>query len=247
MNMSAELALPDRMSTAEQVTDLLRERIIAGYFPPGTRLPEEELGHALRISRNTLREGFRLLCREGLAVHEMHRGVFVRTLSAADVGDIYQFRRLVECAAVREAAAAAPELVAAVSTAVDEGFKAARGKRWLEVGTADLTFHQAIAALGGSKRINDLVRGVLAELRLVFHVMGNQKELHEPYLARNREIADLLSSGDLPAAESSLHSYLNDAEWQILSAYRQHEGDTAPHPHPRRHGEVTRLLRPTDT
>jgi DNA-binding GntR family transcriptional regulator len=56
---------------------LLRTHIMEGLFPPGTRLSEEVLGQALGVSRNTLREAFRLLCHERLAVHQMNRGIFV--------------------------------------------------------------------------------------------------------------------------------------------------------------------------
>lgn len=220
METDADLVLPDRTSTAEQVADLLRERIIAGYFRPGARLSEEELGAALRISRNTLRESFRLLCHERLAVHELHRGVFVRILSADDVVDLYRLRKLVECAAVREAGGAPPEVIAAVPAAVDEGEEAASDGRWQDVGTADLKFHQAIAAIACSPRVNDLIRGVLAELRLVFHVMANPREFHQPYLPRNREIADLIKRGDRWAAEDALQRYLDDAQRQLVSAYR---------------------------
>lgn len=220
MRVDAELVLPDRTSTAERVADLLRERIMVGYFPPGTRLSEEELGSAVGISRNTLREAFRLLCHERLAVHELNRGVFVRVPSVDDIVDLYQLRRIVECAAVTQARHAPAEVVAAVSAAVTEGEEAARQEQWSDVGTADLKFHQALAALAGSARVDDLIRGVLAELRLVFHIMASSREFHEPYLARNREIATLIERGDRRGAERALRAYLDDAERQLVAAYQ---------------------------
>ena len=72
-------------STADRVTELLRTHIMEGLFPPGTRLSEEVIGQALGVSRNTLREAFRLLCHERLAVHQMNRGIFVPVLTRADV------------------------------------------------------------------------------------------------------------------------------------------------------------------
>jgi DNA-binding GntR family transcriptional regulator len=220
VRIDAELVLPDRTSTAERVADLLRERIIVGYFPPGTRLSEEELGAALGISRNTLREAFRLLCHERLAQHELNRGVFVRVPSVEDIVDLYQLRRIVECAAVTQARHAPPNVIAAVSAAVSEGEEAARQEHWSEVGTADLKFHQALAALAGSARVDDLIRGVLAELRLVFHIMASPREFHEPYLVRNREIATLIERGDRRGAERMLRAYLDDAEQQLVSVYQ---------------------------
>lgn len=99
--LADDRALLGRTSTAERVSDILRSRIAEGYFPPGTRLSEDSIGGALGVSRNTLREAFRLLTHERLLVHELNRGVFVRVLSVADVEDIYRTRTLVECAVVR--------------------------------------------------------------------------------------------------------------------------------------------------
>ena len=77
-----------RASTAGRVADVLRTRITEGHLSPGTRLSEEDIGAALGVSRNTLREAFRLLGHERLLVHEFNRGVFVRRLTVDDVRDL---------------------------------------------------------------------------------------------------------------------------------------------------------------
>src|SRR3954451_16364974 len=99
--LADDRALLGRTSTAERVSDILRSRIAEGYFPPGTRLSEDSIGGALGVSRNTLREAFRLLTHERLLAHELNRGVFVRVPSIEDVVDIYRVRKIIECAAVR--------------------------------------------------------------------------------------------------------------------------------------------------
>ena len=82
-----------RTSTAERVADVLRERITDGSLAPGTRLPEDAVGSALGVSRNTLREAFRLLAHERLVVVEFNRGAFVRRLTVDEVVDLYLARR----------------------------------------------------------------------------------------------------------------------------------------------------------
>lgn len=170
--LTADRALLDGTSTVERVADVLRQRVIDGALAPGTRLSEESAGKALAVSRNTLREAFRLLIHERLLVHEFHRGVFVRVLSADDVIDLYRIRRLLETSAVRRAGGAAQELVAAVDGAVADGERAAEDERWGDVGTANMRFHEALAALAASPRVNETMRQLLAELRLAFHVMS---------------------------------------------------------------------------
>src|ERR1700760_4532990 len=132
--LADDRALLGRTSTAERVSDILRSRIAEGYFPPGTRLSEDAIGKALGVSRNTLREAFRLLTHERLLVHELNRGVFVRVLAVEDVRDIYRTRRVVECAVVR-GLGAPPFGVGGLEEAVAAGELAAAERAWKDVST----------------------------------------------------------------------------------------------------------------
>ncbi|MDQ1013347.1 DNA-binding GntR family transcriptional regulator [Streptomyces sp. V4I23] len=214
-------ALLGRSSTADRVADILRSRIAEGYLPPGSKLSEDAIGNALGISRNTLREAFRLLTHERLLVHELNRGVFVRMLTVQDVTDIYRVRKLIECAAVRNLGVPPYDLSQA-EAAVAEGEKAAEEGAWRELGSANIHFHHAVVALTQSRRLDELMRGVLAELRLVFHVVtDNPRAFHEPYLARNREILAALKAADRVKAELLLAAYLDDAEKQLVQKYSE--------------------------
>ncbi|MGW4705383.1 GntR family transcriptional regulator [Streptomyces sp. NPDC004285] len=218
--LTDDRVLLGRTSTAERVADILRTRIAEGYFPPGARLSEESIGGALGVSRNTLREAFRLLTHERLLVHELNRGVFVRVLAVGDVDDLYRTRRLVECAVVR-GLGQPPFAVDGLAAAVDEGEAAARAEDWTGVSTANIHFHRELVALAGSARTDELMRGVLAELRLAFHVVDDPRTLHAPYLARNREILDALRAGERASAERLLARYLDDSRSRVTAAYAE--------------------------
>ncbi|MGW4163390.1 GntR family transcriptional regulator [Streptomyces sp. NPDC004788] len=211
-------ALLGRTSTAERVADILRSRIAEGFFAPGTRLSEEGICGALGVSRNTLREAFRLLTHERLLVHRLNRGVFVRVLTVDDVDDIHRTRRLVECAVVR-GLGEPPYPVDELAAAVAAGERAAAAGDWTGVSTANIHFHRELVALAGSARADELMRGVLAELRLAFHALDDPRGLHEPYLARNREILDELQAGRRDRAERLLARYLDDSRTLITDAY----------------------------
>ncbi|KOT80052.1 GntR family transcriptional regulator [Streptomyces rimosus] len=218
--LAGDRVLLGRSSTAERVADILRDRITEGYFPPGARLSEESIGGALGVSRNTLREAFRLLTHERLLVHQLNRGVFVRIVTVADLDDIYRVRTLVECAAVRSLGEP-PYPVGAMEAAVLAGETAFEERAWRDLGTANLRFHQAVVGLAGSPRMDELMRGVLAELRLVFHVMDDPRRFHAPYLTRNRQIIEALETGEAAEAERLLESYLEDSRAQLSGAYAQ--------------------------
>lgn len=201
------------------MADILRDRIIEGFFEPGQRLSEEGITEALGVSRNTLREAFRLLGHERLLDHRLNRGVFVRVLSAADVADLYQVRRVIEGAAVRRCAKVPPEALAVIREAVADAEGAAKADRWQDVGTANIRFHQALVTLNGSPRLDESMRQLLAELRLVFHVMKNPRSFHEPFVDRNRRLLELIESGRADEAGAYLDAYLDHAEQLLLHAY----------------------------
>lgn len=215
--------LLDRASTAERVTELLHLKIMEGLFPPGARLPEERIASTLSVSRNTVREAFRLLSHERLVTHEPNRGVFVSNPTVDDLIDVYRVRRMVEGSAARMIASAPRSALDAVGSAVDEGKDAVRKGRWHDAGTSDLNFHRAIVSLAGSPRMDELMRRVLSELRLVFHVMDDPERFHGPYLERNIQIFELLKDLNGVKAEEELLNYLDDAERQLLEAYRERQ------------------------
>ena len=216
-------ALVRPTSQAERVADLLRTFVIDGELAPGVRLSEEKLSRKYEVSRNTLREAFRLLSRERLLVHHMHRGVFVNHPTSEDVRDLFKVRRSLELPAVRGAAGAPAVLVDAVGAAVDEGERARAQEDWWRMGSANMRFHEALAALAGSARINEFMRQVLAETRLVFHVMAAPREFHDPYLKWNRRIHRALAEGDAETAFTELTGYLDTSERQLVTAFTEME------------------------
>lgn len=203
-------------SAVERVAVILRDWITLGELTPGTRLIEETLAENLDVSRNTLREAFRLLTHERLLVYELNRGVFVRTLTRQDVSELYRVRRMIELGALRDIQK--PDLKK-VWLAVRIAEKAAGDGRWQDVGTADIQFHRALVELAGSARIEEFMAQILAELRLVFDVMKDPRRFHQPYIDRNREILEALENGDVAGSEELLREYLDDAERQLLEAY----------------------------
>jgi DNA-binding GntR family transcriptional regulator len=217
--LDADRRLIDRASTVELLAAALRERIIKGVYLPGERLVEETIVKSFKVSRNSLREAFRLLTHERLLVHELNRGVFVRKLTVADVVDVYRVRKLVECNAVRSLAGR-PRQADDMAEAVAAGDRAKEDGDWLALGTANMMFHQAVASLAESPRVDELMRNVFAELRLVFHTVADPRRLHEPYLDRNKEILAAIEAGDGPGAERLLLKYLEDSEHRIVEAYR---------------------------
>ncbi|MGH8876540.1 MAG: GntR family transcriptional regulator [Stackebrandtia sp.] len=209
---------PSRNSTAQFVASRLRDQIADGKLLPGDKLSESKLCAEHDVSRNTLRESFQLLSHDRLVVHNLNRGFNVRKPSSEDLADIYRVRRLIECGAIRTANIL-PERLAGLRRAVSDGERAGKISDGPGVASANIQFHRAIGALAESARVDQVMNQVLAELRLVFHVMGTPGDFHLPYLPRNRKILRALAEHDILQAHDLLATYLNDAEHQLQTTY----------------------------
>lgn len=207
----------ERVSTAQKVANMLRTQVLRGEIAPGQRLSEEALGGALGVSRNTLREAFRLLTHDRLLVHEHSRGVFVRIPTAEDVQDLYRARRIIECGALRRWADASEEDRQAVRDAVDFAIKGAEKDNWPDVGTGNIRFHQAITRLAGSERLSEDADRLYAEVRLAFRVVKETRKFYERYLVWNRKIVELLNKNQLAEAETLLYDYFQVAEQDLVT------------------------------
>ena len=211
-------------TAAQRAADLIRQYIFEGRFAPGTPLPETSLSAALQVSRNTVREAFRTLMSEHLLIHEPHKGVTVRWLTADDVLDIYKIRRMFELSVLDLAVQGQLELAkdefGEIGTLIAEAETAAANADWAEVGTANLRFHGLLVEMHRSERINDTFRRLMTELRLGFLAHEDPASFHGPFLARNRRIYELIMTGELDDARNELGRYLDDAEQDVIRAVR---------------------------
>ena len=86
---------------ADMVYDRLRADILGGALQPGMKLKLEGLRGRYDVSINTLRETLSRLSADGLVEAEGQRGFTVMPASLADLIDITETRRLLECHAAR--------------------------------------------------------------------------------------------------------------------------------------------------
>jgi len=212
---------PDTKNLTERVAELIRQKIVHGEFSPGQRLSEAALSESLQISRNTLREIFRLLTKEGLLRHEPNRGVAVAIPSITSIIDIYRVRRLIECQALREAYPLHPA-GKHLHKAVEMAAQCRERGDWQGVGTANMEFHMAVVELADSERLNEMFSRLLAELRLAFGMLQDPEFLHAPYVDMNARILQLFDAGKLDEAATALHDYLAQSERIVLAACARH-------------------------
>ncbi len=104
--MDPKFNMPDKAKNRPKTTsswlfEELRADIIAGRYPAGKAIRQEEIATRFEVSRMPVREVFRLLEAEGLVELRPHRGVVVTELDEDEALEIFETRVALEILAVR--------------------------------------------------------------------------------------------------------------------------------------------------
>jgi len=92
------------------VQQQLRNDIVSGAFPFGSRLIIEDLASRYRVSHMPIREALRVLHGEGMVVIERNRGAHVRPIYRGFIEDLFDVRAAIETMLARRAAERRSEL-----------------------------------------------------------------------------------------------------------------------------------------
>ncbi len=188
----------------ERVASVLRDELLDGAHPVGTRFREEDLASRFDVGRNTVRAALRLLVERGLVVHERNRGALVPPLSRQRIDEVFDYRKLLEQGALRLALARGADLgpVLAEVERLEELARREPGPSWKDLTSTHSAVHRAIVAAAGNphllaayQRCEDQVRLLLTFVRPDFDA-ARLAEVH-------RELAEKLRRGG-PEAEQAL-------------------------------------------
>ncbi|HRP98831.1 MAG TPA: GntR family transcriptional regulator [Terrimesophilobacter sp.] len=197
----------------------LRDRIVTGQLPPGTRLLQEDLAKELQVSRTPLREAFRVLENERyLSTSNHNRTVEVVTLSPDDLRDMYQLREVIDGLAARlasqrglstELQSEARELLDDMSTTSASPFDPLRRTK------AHGAFHSLIVRASGNSQLQGLEPLIRRSASAFYLPFVNDPAIVQ--LAKEQE-------------HNSLQKYMNDADDQheaILAAVLDGDAEEA--------------------
>lgn len=217
----------DRKLAVDQVTTLLRDKILSGELAAGSALRESRLAPLVGVSRNTVREACRSLVAEGLVVHHPHRGFAVAALSAEDVDDVYALRRRLELAAVREAFEAMGERLPRLREHVHDLREVALGGRYREAIEADLRFHAELVSTLGSRRLVDAFRQACDELRPLLATLDRAERDPEALVAEHEELIGLIAAGDRGGLARRLKRHLEETRQRMVAAIERRDEGSA--------------------
>ncbi len=230
------LLAPVPMRTAgERIAERLVTAIALGEFVPDQRLPtERELASMLEVSRTTVREALQRLAASGYVKTRRGRGggTFVqaglgpesdemirRTLlpAWAELGELLDFRRLIEQLIARTAAERRDEQdIAAIRDAVGQ-YAAATDREASHL--ADHALHQSIARAAHNPRLVELSARIRREVSFGFDAEPYSAEVRSRALHQHPLLAGAVIAGEPGTAADLAAGHFSLTEDMLRELY----------------------------
>ncbi len=199
------MGAPKEDTLAVRISKTLADRIIAGKIEPGSRLRQDHIAEEFGASHVPVREAFRRLEAQGLAVSEPRRGVRVASFDLAEVKEVAEMRAALEVLALRHAA---QHLTPAILDAAEEATKAGDNSRdvrsWEE---ANRRFHRLILEPCAMPRLISAIDDLhAASARFLFAAWRSDWEARTDH--DHRAILSALRKGQIEAACTTLAGHV---------------------------------------
>jgi len=207
---------------SEHAYSEIRNRLLRGDFPPGSRLSESDLSEICGVSRTPVREALRRLALEYFVRIEPNRGAFVIDWSREDIIDMFEMRSMMEGLAARKAAERANTEQISVIKEIIEEIDDVAAKANADMREAFLTlnrkFHDAIFDASGSPRLTEIISRFVEQaviVRTAVHytpkdiLQSNQhhKQLLDAIEARNGILAENIMRVHILTASIRYHDH----------------------------------------
>lgn len=206
----------------DQTTELLRDSIVSGRIPPGTKLVERELGARLGVSRAPVREALTELEKEGLVVTRAN-GRHVIKLTGQDVRELYQIRFVLEKLAVELAARNnTPENRAMLIEALEEMREAVLNHDRAKHVEADVEMHWLVWRQANNQHLLHMLSSMIGP---VFMFVANNADAYdwEETLGLHEDMVRCINAGEVSAAVASIERHLDNALHRSLRVFRDEE------------------------
>jgi DNA-binding GntR family transcriptional regulator len=194
--------IEDHRTLRERIVESLRNAIMEGSIPAGSRVAEPDLAERFGISRTPIREAFRQLESEGFLTVVPRKGAIVASLSARDVSEFYEVKAILEgYAASRAAGRLGKDAIARMERLNAEMGQAAEARDPRRVQDLHNEFHEVFLDACGNERLAQIVRGLVLQFRRFRLLLAVPGKI-EPILRQHQEIIEAFRRGDADLAES---------------------------------------------
>ena len=195
----------------------IRDAILSGTLPPGTRLLQAELASRLGVSRMPVRQALLALEREGLVKANRWHETIVAPLDPDMIRDMYAFRAVVERHVAETLAQRQDFDSSAIRHVVKLGRKAVLSKNVNRAIELDLKFHTILYESVGNQVLSAFMSGQWAHIRRVMAVTLTLPRIRERVWDEHASILDAIEAHDAVRAANQAEAHMQAAAATLLN------------------------------
>lgn len=211
-----------------RVRDAIRDRIITGVYPPGTRLKINDLCEQFGISSNPIREALQQLQGEGFVVISPNKGATVRLIDDRLIRNIYEIGEGLDgILANRSARAATPSQIDQLYEIQTRMEEAAAAGRNADRADCNAEFHTYLGTISGNLEAIDIRRRHHDLIRTIRQKYGYSPQRIEEIHVEHRAIIEAIAKGDPEAAEKAARLHCIRSCDDMLARYRLPHAEVA--------------------
>lgn len=204
-------------SMADRATAALRTAILNGDLEPDTLHAVHTVADRLGVSRTPVREAVIRLAADGMVRVHRNRGFIVLHTTAAELGQIFSLRLLLEVPAARAAATlATDEDIAALEADIERMRQAMDAQDAETFLRADRQFHRTLLTVSGNDRLAQFVDGLRNVVLSTGVSTANQSESIEEILEPHVELLELVRAHDSAGAARSMHRHILETGHRLI-------------------------------
>jgi DNA-binding GntR family transcriptional regulator len=206
----------DFRTKEEQVADFLREGIISGMFPRGSRLKQAEIAERLQLSITPVREALKLLEAEGYIDGNSYRGARVVPFDATASGEVLELRLMLESRLIRATAEnITAQDIAELRALADEFERAFEAGDRASARGINYRFHRRLYGPADMPQTLHFVQILWARypFDLINAIEGRGKDAANEH----EEILRALANGDASAATLAMRKHI-ESGWSLLKS-----------------------------
>lgn len=214
-----------RPNLREVVYEKIKNAIVTGVIPAGSRLSEIDLSKQFDVSRTPVREAIRQLAETGLVTLTARRGAYVLLPTQKDIWDLFEIRKALELIGVEHLCAEPPREFLAKSR--DDFEMVSNDWDALKFTLMDEEFHARLSKYADNNFLEFMLERVSSLLQICRHyAIGNIPKASSSM--EHIAIIDAIMAGDVEQARESMRRHLDRTRDGIVQYVSMHPEATTP-------------------
>ena len=218
--MALILDIPERKSLGEHVYERLKEAIVDGEMEAGSRIIENQIADAMRISRTPVREAIHKLDRTGFLERIPSGGFVVARLTREGIEEVFGIRSVLESYAASLAARKYKEgELKPLEDKLEEYRSCLKKGRLDALNQINTDFHNTLYALSRSPRLVKMIGDLKDQIARFRRILLDDEKMAEISDRDHNKMLEAIKNRDPDKVEKLVKEHILRGQKMVLQKF----------------------------